>query len=372
MIKFKKMIACLLCALVLFCAGCKENTSQPSGVVEPIEKLALVTGNIELELDFNYAAVWEGIQSYSATNNINYGYYRPSDMTEDAITEQFEYAVSDGATVIACMGDIFAPVVAVLQDKYPEVKFVVIDASLDDFGTLNGNTHTVMFRQEQGGYLAGYGAVKDGFKKLGFLGDHPSEAYSNYVYGFVQGANDAAKLTGESIEVNVAYRSDYGEDDSCLAEIDFWYKNGTEVIMTCVDDTFTQSIARIAVDNMGYMIGTNNDQSYLGANLDYNPFITSSMKGLREAVDATLEMMLAGDWEDELGGRTVYFGLQNGNYVYLPEYEATWLFDNFTLDEYGTLKNNIATGQILIDGTKIPESTLDLVTVNIYPVKTTE
>ena len=362
MINFKKIIACITCAMVLLCAGCKENTSQPTGVVEPIEKLALVTSNIELELDFNYAAVWEGIQTYSTTININYGYYRPSEMTEEAITEQFEYAAVDGATVIMCMGDAFTPVVKNMQTKYPNVKFVVIDASAEELGTLEKNTHTIMFRQEQGGYLAGYATVKDGLKKLGFLGDHPGEAYTNYLYGFIQGANDAAKLTGESVEINVAYCSDYQDDASAMGAVDTWYKNGTEVVMCCVDDIFTQSLAQTAVSNMGYIIGTNNDQSYLGANLDYNPFITSSMKGLREAVDATLEMMLAGAWEEELGGRTLYFGLQNGNYVYLPEYEATWLFDNFTLDEYGTLKNNIATGQILIDGAEMPAA--ELVTVN--------
>lgn len=362
MIKLKKIIACAVCVLVLLCAGCKPNDSQPSGVVETIDKLALITSNIELELDFNYAAVWEGIQTYSTTNNINYGYYRPGEMTEEAITEQFEYAVLDGATVIMCMGDVFIPVVKKMQTKYPSVKFVAIDASAEELGTVEKNTHTIMFRQEQGGYLAGYGAVKDGMKKLGFFGDHPGEAYNNYLYGFVQGANDAAKLTGESIEINVAYRSDHPDDASALGAVEEWYKNGTEVVMCCADDIFTRSLAQTAVSNMGYVIGTNNDQSYLGADLDYNPFITSSMKGLREAVDATLEMMLAGAWEDELGGRTLYFGLQNGNYIYLPEYEATWLFDNFTLDEYGTLKNNIATGQILIDGTKLPVS--ELVTVN--------
>ena len=88
------------------------------------------------------------------------------------------------------------------------------------------------------------------------------------------------------------------------------------------------------------------------------------MKGLREAVDATLEMALAGVWEEQLGGKTLYFGLQNGNYIYMPEYEATWLFKDFTLEEYHTIKTKISQGEILIDGQKTPEVS-NLVTLKI-------
>lgn len=366
MINLKKFLVFVICFSLVVCAGCKENGSNvPSGVVAPISKLALITSDIELELDFNYASVLEGIISCSESNNLNYGYYRPAEMTEEAIAQQYEYAIQDGAKVVISMGDVFGAVVKTMQEKYPEIKFIAIDVSSESIGALTSNTHTVMFRQEQGAYLAGYGAVKDGFVKLGFMGDHPAEAYSSYVYGFIQGANDAAKELNVSVEINVAYKTNYENEEIALNAVDAWYKEGTEIIMVCANDIFTQNCAKKAVDNMGYLIGTNNDQSYLSTNLDYNPFLTSSMKGVREAVDATLEMMLAGSWDEQMGGKTLYFGLQNGNYIYLPEYEATWLFKGFTLDEYNTLKTKISQGEILIDGTKIPQVNKDLVTLKI-------
>ncbi len=364
--KIKKLLVCFICLALIFCAGCKTNNPDTStGVVAPINKLALITTDLEIEIDFNYAAIWEGVVTCCESNSLNYSYYRPSEMTDEAISQQFQYAIEDGASVIICMGDVFAPTVKTMQDSHPDVKFVVIDVSDESIGTLKPNTHTVMFRQEQGGYIAGYGAVKDGFKKLGFMGDHMAEAYSSYAYGFIQGANDAAKELNVSIEINVAYKTDYESDEIALNAVDAWFKEGTELVMVCADDAFTEGCAQRAVENMGYLIGTNNDQSHLGANLDYNPFLTSSMKGLREAVDATLEMMLAGSWESEMGGKTLYFGLQNGNYIYLPEYEATWLFKGFSLDEYNAVKTKISNSEIPIDGTKMPEVNTDLVKLKI-------
>lgn len=349
-----------LCALILittfFSTGCKKNDPDiPTGLTTPADKIALITGTSELELDFDYASIWEGIISCSEANSLNYGYYRPSEMTEEAITLQFEYAIQDGATSIMCMGDVFASIVGKLQTQHPKVKFIVINASEESVGPLKENTHTIMFRQEQGGYIAGYGAVNDGFTKLAFMGDHPSESFKNYANGFIQGANDAAKSLNVAIEIKVGYKTDYESAEVAVNAVDAWYKEGTEVIMVCADDTFVSSCAEKAVNNLGYLIGTDNDKSYLGANFDYNPFITSAMKGLREAVDATLEMALAGVWNEQLGGKTLYFGLQNGNYIYMPEYEATWLFKDFTLEEYHTLKTKISQGEILIDGQKLPE-----------------
>lgn len=361
-----KLSALLLITSLLFACGCKINSPDtPADAPATANKIALITGTTELELDFDFASIWEGIISCSEANNLNYGYYRPDEMTEEAITLQFQYAIQDGATTIMCMGDFFASIVGKIQAQHPDVKFIVINASEESVGPLEKNTHTIMFRQEQGGYLAGFGAVKDGFTKLGFMGDHPSENYKNYLNGFIQGANDASKLTNTAIEIKAGYVSDYENSEIATNAVDAWYKEGTELIMVCADDTFVSACAEKAVNNLGYLLGADNDKSHLGGSLDYNPFLTSAMKGLREVVDATLEMALADKWDDELGGKTLYYGLQNGNYIYMPEYEATWLFKGFTLEEYHQIKTKISQGEILIDGTKLPEVNASLVTLKI-------
>ena len=362
MVNFKKILCALLCVCVLAFAGCKANNT--SGVVEPISRLALITTALELETDYNYASVWEGIVNCATTNNINYGYYRPAEMSTADITEQFEFAAKEGATVIICMGDVFGPSIATMQTKYPDIKFIAIDVSPSSIGELKANTHCVMFRQEQGGYLAGYGAVKDGFTKLAYMGDHESESYFGYACGFVKGANDAAVELKKKIEIKLGYISDFENKDAALEGCNQWQKNGTEILMVCADDEFTQKCAEKAVENVSYLIGTNNDQSYLGANFDYNPFMTSAMKGLREGVDATLEKVLAGAWAESLGGKIEYFGLENGNYIYMPEYAELWLFKDFSLETYNKLKDDIASGTIKISTDALPDYNSEFVTVD--------
>ncbi|MBE7092761.1 MAG: BMP family ABC transporter substrate-binding protein [Clostridiales bacterium] len=366
MVNLKRILACIICVFLLLNTGCKKNDPDvPTGIQQNIKKLALITSDIEIELDYNYAAIWEGVLSCCQTNNINYSFYMPDDMSEQALSQQFEYAVGDGASTIMCMGDEFAPVIKVMQDKYPDVNFVAIDVPADSIGELKKNTHCVMFRQEQGGYIVGYASVKDGFTKLAYMGDHKSATYEAYVNGFIKGINDAAVQSNIPVSIEIAYISDFDSPDFAFDHVGSWFSGGTELLMICADDYFTESCAQHAVNNMGYMIGTDNDKSHLGANLDYNPFITSAQKGLREVVDTTLEMVISGQWDDSLGGKTLYYGLQNGNYIYLPDHEATWLFSGFSLEDYQTLKNSIATGSTLIDGSKMPTVNEDLVKINI-------
>ncbi len=358
----KKILTCLLCVSLLCCAGCRRNDA--TGISEPISKMALITSDIELELDYNNVALWEGITSCGDASGIEYVYYKPEEITDEAISVQFEAAVNDGAKVIICMGDAFANTVAEMQVKYPNVKIVLLDVSASGVGKLEKNTHCIMFRQEQGAYMAGYASVRDGFTKLGFMGAHDTEMYQSYCAGFLQGANDAAIETETPIEVKIAYASDFEGEDQAIELCGKWYSDGTEIVMASGDDIFVQQCAECAVNNFGYTIGTNTDQSYIGSTYDYNPFMTSAMKGLREAIEATLEMMLAGSWDAQLGGQTVYFGLQNGNYIYLPDEESLWLFSGFSIAEYSELKEKISSGEVVV-GKSLPKVNTEYVTLLI-------
>ena len=75
-----------------------------------------------------------------------------------------------------------------------------------------------------------------------------------------------------------------------------------------------------ALKNNGYVIGVDVDQNYIGANgvadgtYAYNPFITSAMKGLTEAVNTALADIDAGSWGD-IAGSNGNFGLEDGDYI---------------------------------------------------------
>ena len=80
----------------------------------------------------------------------------------------------------------------------------------------------------------------------------------------------------------------------------------------------------------------------------YNPFITSAMKGLTEAVNTALSDIEAGDWSD-IAASNGNFGLEDGDYIGLPTDADSWNFETFTVDEYEAVKEKIKSGEIVVD-----------------------
>ena len=80
----------------------------------------------------------------------------------------------------------------------------------------------------------------------------------------------------------------------------------------------------------------------------YNPFITSAMKGLSEAVSTSLSDIEAGEWST-IAATNGNFGLEDGDYIGLPTDEDSWNFETFTVEEYEELKQKIASGEIVVD-----------------------
>lgn len=351
--KIRKIFAILLCiTTIVGICSCKKNDL---GLIKGKSKIALITGVQELELDFLNEEVWQGIVAFGDANEVEYTYYTPTEATVDKIYSTFELAVDEGADVLVCMGPMFSGAIAKMQQNYDDIKIIAIDVAEASIGTLAKNTHCVSFKQNQSGYLAGYAAVKDGFTKLGFFGEYDIERYSGYGYGFFNGAVDAAKEDNVKIEFDFAFGNEFDSVEQGIEAVDGWYKNGCEVVLAAGTENTVSAIAKSAVENFAYVMGTSIDQSYLGQSFDYNPFMVSAMKGLREAVNTTLERAATKQWEEELSGKTNFFGLENGNYLYLNEDQWLWLFEQFTLDEYWALKEEISSGAVSIERTKFVE-----------------
>ena len=302
---------------------------------------------------------WEAVKGYGDENGIEYNYYLPSG--EDASDEDREtlirQAVADGANTIVCVGYLYGPALAWAATEYPDVHFIAVDVNGFDInsedGTIPENVFCVTFKEEEAGYLAGYAAVKDGFTKLGFLGGMAVPAVIRYGYGFVQGADAAAAELGQNIEINYFYGGQFYGDANITSRMEGWYSNGTQVVFACGGGIYTSAV-EAALKNNGYVIGVDVDQNYIGANgvadgtYAYNPFITSAMKGLSEAVNTALADIDAGSWGD-IAGSNGNFGLEDGDYIGLPTDADSWNFESFTTDEYEEVKGKIKSGEITVD-----------------------
>ena len=305
--------------------------------------IAFVTdvGNID-DHSFNQYS-WAGVQQFASDNGLSANYYQPSEDSDAARLEQMDNAVADGAKVVVMAGYLFAGSLAEAQDKYPDVSFIALDVSTGDLENPGTNTALITYQEEQAGYLAGYAAVTDGYKELGFLGGMDVPAVVRYGYGFVQGAEQAAKDGGiDGVNVKYWYCGGFAPTDDIKAKMDSWYSEGTEVVFACGGGIYLSAVAAAEANN-GKVIGVDVDQS-----ADSDLIITSAMKALSNSVIVTLTDAKANDWKfsDAYAGKETKLGAAE-DCVGLPMENSK--FTSFSQDKYDELFSSLAKGDLVVD-----------------------
>ena len=355
----KKLLAMAMAACMAFtmvaCGGAASSTASSAAATSEAASaesttdaktdVAFVTdvGNID-DQSFNQYT-WQGVQDFCAANGLNANYYRPTEDSDAARIEQMDNAVADGAKAIVVAGYLFGSSIAEAQEKYPEVQFLALDVSAFDLGdkTAGANTALITYREEQAGYLAGYAAVIDGYKELGFLGGMAVPAVIRYGYGFVQGADAAAKELGVSdVNIKYWYSGGFAATDDVKHQMDGWYSEGTEVVFAC-GGPVCQSCDAAAQANGGKMIGVDVDQSG-----QFDTVITSAMKALANSVNVALTDAMNNGWKfsETYAGKETTLGAAE-DCVGLPM--ETSKFTAFTQEQYDTLFTAIADGSLVVD-----------------------
>ncbi|MCL2440820.1 MAG: BMP family ABC transporter substrate-binding protein [Treponema sp.] len=337
----KKTGVILIAILVLFAAACTRGPSQRN--VEAFE-LALITdiGTID-DKSFNQGS-WEGLVKYAREHNISHRPYQPAEQSENAYLMAIDLAVRGGAKLIVTPGFLFEGSIFVAQDRYPEVHFVLVDGVPNNGDWANGpifrtanNTVGVLYAEDQAGFLAGYAAVKDGNRRLGFVGGMAVPAVVRFGYGFVQGAEYAAQELGlpvGSVTINYHYTGGFSATPEAQALSASWFNSGVEIIFAC-GGAVGNSVMAAAEQANKKVIGVDVDQSGESPTV-----ITSAMKGLQSSVYDCISDFYAGRFP---GGQTLVFKAAN-NGVGLPM--ETSKFDTFSLADYNAIYQRLANLEI--------------------------
>lgn len=324
----KKLLAVILTlslAMTAF-AGCSSNTATEETV--GTYELALITdvGTID-DKSFNQGT-WEGVQKYSTDNNIASKYYKPVEKTTDAYLESIDLAVKNGAKVILCPGFLFEQAVFEAQTKYPDVKFVILDGAPhngDNNVVIADNTYSIFYAEEESGFLAGYSAVKEGYRKLGFMGGIAVPAVIRFGYGFVQGADYAARelgLDADALEVKYTYVGNFDSSPENQTIASSWYNEGTELIFACGGGVGNSVMA--AAESAGKkVIGVDVDQS-----VESDTVITSALKELGNSAYGAIEAYYNNTFP---GGKSESLDI-TVDAIGLPM--ETSKFEKFTVEDY--------------------------------------
>ena len=356
----KKILALMLAlVMVLSLAACGASDAPaadaPDAEAPAAEyKVAMVTdyGDIT-DQSFNQTT-YEACKAFAEANGVDFTYYKPAGDSDAERVAMIEKAVDEGYNVIVLPGFAFAAAIAEAAPMYPEVKFIALDVELTA-GTYN-NVYSAIYQEELSGYMAGYAAVKMGYTKLGFLGGMAVPAVQRFGYGYVQGADAAAKELGITIDMNYIYGGLFYGTADISAVMDTWYAAGTEVVFACGGGIFTSAVDAAKKVEGAKVIGVDVDQAgviagYAG-DADTSLTITSAMKGLYPTtVDTLTDVIINGNWE-KYAGKVETLGLVNGddptaNYVQIPMETTQWS-DTFTKDDYKALVKGMFEGTITV------------------------
>jgi len=137
-------------------------------------RVAMITdyGDIT-DQSFNQTT-YEAAKAWCEANGVDFLYYKPaSDSDQDRISS-IEKAIDEGYNTIIMPGYAFGPAIQAVAPEYSDITFIALDVSAGDIGDLAANVpanlYCAVYQEELCGYMAGYAAVKLGYKKLGFLG----------------------------------------------------------------------------------------------------------------------------------------------------------------------------------------------------------
>jgi basic membrane protein A len=361
----KKLITLLLVLLSFtVLIGCNNNKFED-------EKIVLITDKGDItDKSFNQGA-YEGVKNYATEAGIAYDYLKPEDATDEHYIAAIEQAIADGATVIVTPGFLFEPAINEVQTDYPDVKFILLDgnpANATD-GTLESNVYSVFYAEHQAGFLAGYAAVMEGYRHLGFMGGLAVPAVQRFGHGYIQGIAKAAEeldLADDAITVDYLYTGDFKATPEVQAAAAAMFQGGAEVIFAC-GGAVGQSVMAAAETAEAKVIGVDVDQS-----ADSPTVITSAMKSLAVSVEQALKAIFEDEnWEADFGGKSVVLGAAEDG-VALPDDFSE--FDEFTQADYDTLYGKLVDGTYTVsdtigvfgdDGTAATQFETDQVSVNV-------
>lgn len=384
--KWKRAIALLLSAALIFSlAGCGSARTENKGQSE--YRVCMITDSGDItDQSFNQMT-YEACRDFCKENNIDFTYKKPDGDTDYARVAMIDVAVAEGYNIIVCPGYIFAEALVETTSKYPDIKFVALDLSGSDIAAAavggiyyadpaaydpadyynTGNTYCAIYQEQISGFLAGYTAVKLGYRKLGFLGGMAVPGVMRYGYGFVQGVNQAADelKCEDEVKLEYAYGGQFYGSTEITAAMDTWYSGGTEIVFACGGGIFT-SVAEAAVKKNGKVIGVDSDQSGVIDAYEEGMTVTSAIKNLSATVNTILDSIIFSNTWDQHVGKIENLGLVSGtdtslNYVGIAEESTQWN-EEFTDEDYKELVNAIYEGKIQISDAidQFPETEVEV------------
>jgi basic membrane protein A len=351
-IQMKKAICIVLILTLLSTLAACGLRADAAGDKKASGTIVLLTDAGEIEDSATISSVWEGICTYGEVRESPYLHITADEPNQEARFRALSNAMKPEVHVVVCVGAAYENVVFEAQTAYPDVMFLLLDGEPhrehDAIYETTVNTHCILYQETQAGFLAGYAAVMDGNRKLGFCGESPEPAVIRYGYGFIQGADVAATQLGlRNGAVEIRYWYAGAQQETISEKMAQWYQNRTQVVFACDngDPKLSKSVISAAEASEGSVIGADADRSS-----ESQVVLCSAVKDYTNSVMNALTLLEenAWHWDANRAGQTRVLGIKEGA-VGLSDAPSSWRFNQFTLTAYEELVALMKTDGILLD-----------------------
>ncbi|WP_299734292.1 BMP family ABC transporter substrate-binding protein [uncultured Endozoicomonas sp.] len=286
----------------------------------------------KFDKSFNQAS-YNGAEQYLKDTGTKYADF---EIKNEAQREQVMLRMAQrGHSPIVVAGFQQAPIVERVAKKFPDTKFVLIDAVVD-----LPNVRSVVFKEQEGSFLVGaLAALKSKTDTVSFIGGMDIPLIRKFACGYEQGAkyvnNDVKVLQNMTGTTPAAWNDPAKGSELARAQFD----QGADVVYGAAGGTGV-GINQAAVDSGKLAIGVDSNQNYMHP----GTMLTSMVKRVDVAVYKAFE---------DVANDNFTSGLQ---VLGLKEEGVDWALDEFNqplLDEtvvaqINNLKQEIIDGNISV------------------------
>jgi basic membrane protein A and related proteins len=309
MMKKIALISTLL-SLPLLAIACTPSdpgtAASPSAAEKQTVGVVLDTGG-ENDKSFNEYTL-KGAREGAQASGLEFSYVTSAGSSD--YEKNIETQISEGADLIVTVGFLMGDATAAIAKKYPNIKFVIIDYAyapgkdgVDPYTTDLKNVTSLMFAEDQAGYLAGVLAAC--VSKAGKIAT-VSGMEIPPVQRYVQGVQTGAKSVNPSIVTLNQYIPDFNDPATGKSVGQSFISQGADVIFAVGGNTGNGGLLAAKEANRK-AIGVDVDQYFTYPEVK-DALLTSATKNIDVATTKAIQEFAAGQLKPGIELATIATG----------------------------------------------------------------
>lgn len=360
----KKFLALLLSVLMLLsvgalgCGGENNNESKPSSGVADLNdgkfRVALLISGDLGDMSF-WDSANEGLLRFQKDHpeaEVKIIEMGSSDATvyESTLTRTANEAYD---LIIVGTTDMREPLQRLVKkDKYADRRFIIFDTEIKDGAASSFPTvHSIMFKQNEGGYLAGALAAmmsaEAGSANTAFIGGAANDVINDFACGFMQGvaAIDAEKA--QSTGAYLSFIGDFVDSPKGKSLAQTYYTQDVSVLFAAASQAGIGCIEAAKLTE-NYIIGVDSDQYAFYKDTDpakAATIVTSIEKRVGDTLYEACEAFMAGTLTY---GDLEVLGVKEGKIGYVDNDNFRALVSEATRTKLAEIASAIADGTLTV------------------------